>query len=187
MEINYIKSTRKHFEYYKSLGDKAMSQIGEKELFFQPNENSNSIAIIIQHLWGNMRSRWVDFLTTDGEKEWRDRDGEFELNVSNGEELMLKWEEGWKYLFDALDQVTDKDLERIVYIRNQGHTVLEAINRQLAHYPYHVGQIVYLARMLALNWESLSIPKNHSQAYNEKKFELEKQIGHFTDEFLNKK
>lgn len=187
MEINYIQSTRKQCEYYKSLGDKAMSQIGEKELFFQPNENSNSIAIIIQHLWGNMRSRWVDFLTTDGEKEWRDRDGEFELNVNNRDELMLKWEEGWKFLFDALDQVTDKDLERIVYIRNQGHTVLEAINRQLAHYPYHVGQIVYLARMLAQNWESLSIPKNHSQAYNDKKFAQEKQIGHFTDEFLNKK
>lgn len=184
---NYLESVIKQFEYYKWLGEKAMEQVPEEALFWQYNNESNSMAIIVNHLWGNMLSRWTDFLTTDGEKSWRNRDSEFEDVISNKSELLQKWEAGWDCLLTALRSLTAEDLSRIIYIRNQGHTVLEAINRQLAHYPYHVGQMVFIAKMVAdQNWKSLSIPKGGSGAYNAQKFEAEKKRAHFTDEYIGK-
>ena len=179
---NYLDSTKKLFAYYKKLGDDAMAQIDDEKLFFQVNEDANSIAIIVQHLAGNMLSRWTDFLTTDGEKEWRNRDAEFEKNITNKQDLLAYWNSGWQCLFNSLEPLTSSDLDKIIYIRNEGHTVLEAINRQLAHYPYHVGQLVFLAKLLAADkWKSLSIPKNKSQEYNQGKFSKEKDNSFFTD------
>ena len=188
MNLNYLESCIKQFEYYKMLGEKTFDQLTDEQLFWQPNENSNSIATIVKHLWGNMRSRWTDFLTTDGEKEWRNRDGEFENDIANKANLIHKWEEGWNCLFQALRPLNEKDLSKTIYIRNQGHTVLEAINRQLAHYPYHIGQIVFIGKILCdIEWKSLSIPKGASKSYNAEKFSKEKSRQHFTEEFLKKK
>lgn len=186
MITGYLESVKKQFEYYKMLGDKTFAQVSDEQLFQQYNEESNSIAIIVKHIWGNMLSRWTDFLTTDGEKEWRNRDTEFENDITNREELITKWEAGWKCLFQALNALQEDDLSKIIYIRNQGHTVMEAINRQLAHYPYHVGQIVFIGKMWSnQKWNSLSIPKGHSKEYNSEKFSQEKVRKHFTDEYLN--
>ncbi len=182
MKSSYLKSSKKIFTYYKKLGEDAMAQITDEKLFFQTNEDSNSIAIIVQHLAGNMFSRWTDFLTTDGEKEWRNRDSEFEEVIKTKKELLAFWNRGWQCLFDAIEPITEDDLDRIIYIRNEGHTIIEAINRQLAHYPYHVGQIIFLAKMLSKEeWKSLSIPKNKSQDYNQEKFSQEKGNSFFTD------
>ncbi|MFM2224705.1 MAG: hypothetical protein RJA07_907 [Bacteroidota bacterium] len=187
MENNYLESVKKQFEYYKMLGDKTFSQLSDEQLFWQFNEDSNSIATIVQHLRGNMVSRWTDFLTTDGEKEWRNRDAEFENNASSRTEILSQWEEGWQCLFNALDSLTTDDLKKEIYIRNQGHSILEAINRQLAHYPYHVGQIVFIGKMVCENnWTSLSIPKGNSNSYNAEKFAQPKGKEHFTNEHLNK-
>lgn len=186
--MSYLKSALRQFQYYKLLGEKAMAQLEEKQLFFQPNEDVNSIAIIIQHLWGNMLSRWTDFKITDGEKPWRKRDEEFEPGLTSTEELMQKWNEGWNCLFTAIESTTEEELDKIIYIRNEGHTIMEAFNRQIAHYSYHVGQIVFMAKMLSRNeWESLSIPRNKSNEYNATKFEQDKTQKHFTDEWLTKK
>ncbi|MGK0364364.1 MAG: putative pyridoxine 5'-phosphate oxidase superfamily flavin-nucleotide-binding protein [Saprospiraceae bacterium] len=177
--------TRKQFEYYKLLGNNTFSQLEEQDLFWQYNPESNSIAIIVKHLWGNMLSRWTDFLRSDGEKEWRDRDGEFEVTIKTKEELIKKWNEGWECLFIALDSVSAENAETTVYIRNMGHTITEAVNRQLAHYAYHVGQIVFIGRMIrGSEWQSLSIPKGDSKVYNADKFSQPKRKAHFTDEFL---
>ena len=187
MGTGYRESVIKQFEYYKFLGEKAMDQLPDEKLFWQYNPESNSIAIIVQHLWGNMLSRWTDFLTSDGEKEWRDRDTEFENPIGSKKQLLAKWEEGWQCLLDTLKQLKEDDLQKIVYIRNQGHTAMEAINRQLAHYPYHVGQIIYIAKMVTdNNWKSLSIPRGDSKVYNAKKFSSPKTKEHFTDEILKK-
>lgn len=148
--LQYLESAKKEFEYYKLLGEKTFSQLTDEQLFIEANSESNSIATIVKHLCGNMLSRWTDFLTTDGEKEWRKRDEEFENDISTREELLQKWQEGWSCLFKALDSISDDDLSRIIYIRNQGHTILEAINRQLSHYPHHIGQIVFIGKMLAV-------------------------------------
>lgn len=186
MTSEYLKSVRKQFEYYKMLGDKTFDQLTDEQLFWQYNEESNSIAIIVKHLWGNMLSRWTDFLTTDGEKEWRDRDAEFENNISDRAELLAKWNEGWNCLFAALDSLNEANFGSIIYIRNQGHTVMEAINRQLAHYPYHIGQIVFIGKMVSNGrWTSLSIPRGKSKAYNQEKFSQPKHKEHFTNEHLN--
>lgn len=186
MTNDYLDSTKKQFLYYKQLGDKTFAQLSDDALFWQFNEDSNSIAIIVNHLSGNMLSRWTDFLSTDGEKDWRNRDEEFETQITSKQELIAKWEQGWTCLFNAINSLTEQDLKQIIYIRNQGHTVLEAINRQLAHYPYHVGQIVMLGKMLAKDgWQSLSIPKGKSQAYNNDKFVQPKQNKHFTDDYLD--
>jgi hypothetical protein len=182
MQPAYLNSALKLFAYYKKLGDDAMAQIDDEKLFFQVNEDANSIAIIVQHLAGNMLSRWTDFLTTDGEKEWRNRDAEFEIYITNKQDLLAYWNRGWQCLFNSLEPLTSGDLDIIIYIRNEGHTVLEAINRQLAHYPYHVGQLVFLAKLLAADkWKSLSIPKNKSKEYNQEKFSKEKDNSFFTD------
>ena len=185
MKGDYLESTIKQFEYYKLLGEKSMEQLPEEKLFWQFNSESNSIAIIVKHLWGNMLSRWTDFLTSDGEKEWRNRDAEFENDILSKEELLAKWNEGWQCMLNSLKQLEEDDLQKIIYIRNQGHTVMEAINRQLAHYPYHIGQMVYIAKMVAdNNWKSLTIPKGNSQSFNAEKFSKPKSRKHFTDEIL---
>ena len=185
MITDYLESVKKQFTYYKHLGDKSISQVPDDKLFWQYNEESNSMAIIMNHIAGNMLSRWTDFLTTDGEKEWRNREAEFEINANTKAELLVRWEAGWKCLFDALDTLTANDLNKKIYIRNQEHTVTEAINRQLAHYPYHVGQLVFLGKMICNNsWTSLSIPRGKSSTYNADKFARPKHKEHFTDEFL---
>src|ERR1700744_1436822 len=179
-QTNYLESVKKQFLYYKKLADQAMQQLEEKQWFIQPNENSNSIAVIVKHMAGNMLSRWTDFLTTDGEKPWRKRDDEFENDISDKDQLLKLWEQGWKVFSDTLNSLNETDLQRIIYIRNEGHTVMEAINRQLAHYPYHVGQIVYAAKLLKqAEWNTLSIAKNKSNDYNADKFSKEKQRKHF--------
>ena len=182
---DYLESVFKQFEYYKMLGEKTFGQVADTDLFYQYNEDSNSIATIAKHIAGNMLSRWTDFLTTDGEKEWRDREAEFDNNLNSRAELLSIWNEGWACLFSALNSINEDNFEQIIYIRNQGHSIVEAINRQLAHYPYHIGQIVFIGKMLAgKDWNSLSIPRGDSQKFNEEKFSQPKTKAHFTDEFL---
>jgi hypothetical protein len=166
MENPYLTSAIKQFDYYKLLAEKTFNQLSEEQLFWQYNEESNSIATIVKHLSGNMLSRWTDFLTTDGEKDWRNRDAEFENIITTKLELIELWDKGWACFYTALHSITDNDLSKEIFIRNMGQTVLDAINRQLAHYPYHVGQIVFIGKMCCnTNWESLSIPRNKSTAY----------------------
>lgn len=170
MNHNYLSGVKERFTYYKELGEKTFVQLSDEALFWQHNDMSNSVAIIVKHLWGNMLSRWTDFLISDGEKQWRKRDKEFKNDLKNRKELMVKWKEGWQCLFDALDALNEKDMNKTVYIRNEKHTVMEAINRQLTHYAYHIGQIVFIGKMLKNNeWNSLSIPKGGSKAYNNTK------------------
>lgn len=188
MKNNFLESSIKQFEYYKLLGEKTFEQLNDEQLVWQYNEESNSIATIVKHLWGNMLSRWTDFLTTDGEKEWRQRDAEFVNDITNKEDLMHKWNEAWDCLFKALNALTEADLLKEIFIRNQGHTVTEAIVRQLAHYPYHIGQIVFIGKMLQNeNWKSLSIPRGNSNEYNAEKFSSPRHKEHFTEEFLKEK
>ncbi|MGN2375626.1 DUF1572 family protein [Sphingobacterium spiritivorum] len=183
METSYINSVVKQFQYYRMLAEKAMEQLDDESLFWQYNDESNSIAIIVNHISGNMQSRFTDFLTSDGEKTWRNRDAEFENKFHDRPSLLAHWEKGWECLFNALSNLSIEDLESIVYIRNDGHTVVEAINRQLAHYPYHIGQIIYIAKMATdEKWKSLSIPRNRSNDYNNRKFNQEKVRRHFTDD-----
>ena len=180
---SYLSSVKKQFEYYKSLGDKTFNQLSDKDFFVHLREDGNSIAIIVKHIVGNMLSRWTNFLTEDGEKSWRNRDDEFVNTFKTKEEIILNWEKGWQCLFNVLEPLESKDLEKIIYIRNQGHTVIEAINRQLCHYSYHIGQIVFLGIQIKNgNWESLSIPKNQSKNYNKEKFEQQKTKKHFTED-----
>ena len=187
MKSTYLPSVVKQFEYYKMLGDKTFDQLSDEQLFWKANGESNSIANIVKHLWGNMRSRWTNFLTTDGEKDWRDREGEFDNDTKSREEVLAKWNEGWACLFEALHSLTAADLEKTTYIRNQGHTVAEAINRQLAHYASHVGQIIFIGKMLRSDsWASLSIPRGSSEKYNAEKFPQPRRDEHFTDELLKK-
>jgi len=182
-----MKSQIALFKYYKQLGESAMGQLSENEHYFwTPGGDSNSIAVIIQHLYGNMKSRWTDFLSSDGEKEWRNRDQEFELYCQYQEELMKLWEEGWACLFRALDSINEKNKDQLVYIRNKGHSINEAVQRQLAHYAYHVGQLVYLSRMMVgEDFKSLTIPKGESQEYNRNAFAQGQRKEHFTDELLD--
>ena len=183
MDETTLKNIIQLYEYYKSLGEKAMTQISDEALLQQPDEKSNSISVIVKHLHGNMLSRWTDFLTTDGEKEWRERDEEFEERKVTREQVNQWWEEGWNCTLSALKSLRAEDLTRTVYIRNMGQSVMDAIFRQLAHYAYHVGQIVYLARWLNEgNWTSLTIPKGQSKQYNQERFDKPKEIKHFTEE-----
>lgn len=159
-EEAYLSFTKSQFLQYKELAEKAMAQIGDDKLFVQVNNESNSIAMIIQHMAGNMLSRWTNFLTEDGEKQWRKRDEEFEPVLQNKDEMLQEWEKGWQCLFNALDHLAPSQLSETIYIRGEAHTVLEAINRQLVHYPYHVGQIVFLSKMFkGEGWKTLSMPK----------------------------
>ena len=179
---SFLTGTKKLFQYYKSLGDKAIAQLDDIQVNWRPNEASNSIAIIVHHLSGNMMSRFTDFLTSDGEKPWRDREAEFDQGYRDKNEMLHAWENGWKAVFSALDSVRETDVDAIVYIRNEGQSVQDAFQRQLAHYASHIGQILYVAKMLkGHDWVSLSIPKGGTAAYNQGKFSQEKSIGHFTD------
>lgn len=185
--VTYLESAKKQFLYYKTLGEKAMEQLESEQFFVATNADTNSIAMIVKHLSGNMISRWTDFLTTDGEKEWRNRDSEFENDLQSEEAVLTAWNNGWNCLFRSLNELKPEQLSQIIYIRNEGHTVVEAINRQLAHYPYHVGQIVFYAKQLKnSDWESLSIPRNKSNSYNADKFAQEKSIRNFTDDELKR-
>lgn len=184
MEEHYLIDIKKLFDYYKTLGEGAMKQVSDKELFWQYEQNSNSIAIIVKHISGNMLSRWTDFLDSDGEKDWRERDSEFENTLESRKELMDIWDKGWNCLFDTLNNLKSNDLQRTIYIRNTGHSVSEALNRQLAHYAAHVGQIIFIAKMISKgNWETLSIAKGASNDFNNKKFSKDAENQHFTDDF----
>ncbi len=167
---SYVKDSTDLLRYYKNLGERAMAQCPDEGLFTTLDQESNSIAIIVKHMAGNMRSRWTDFLTSDGEKPDRHRDSEFEEPPKTRAELLDLWERGWKYLFDALEPLTDADLARTVTIRTEPHSVMQAINRQVAHYAHHVGQIVFLAKHLTVKatgkWDSLSVPRGQSKQFS---------------------
>lgn len=166
---SYIDDSLSLFRYYKKLADRAIAQIHDDALYAVSGPESNSIAVIVKHIAGNLRSRWTDFLTTDGEKPDRHRDTEFENSPATRQELLAAWDASWQILFDALEPLTDTDLTKTVTIRGEPHSVMQAINRQLAHYTYHIGQIVLLARDHAGgNWKSLTIPRGKSQAFNAK-------------------
>ena len=169
IENNYIESAKQQFSQYKSLGEKAMDQVPDEKIDWQFNPESNSIATNVKHMTGNMLSRFTNFFTSDGEKPWRNRDGEFENEAFTRDKLIARWNEGWNCLFEVLDALSPEDLSRIVLIRNEKHTVLEAINRQLTHYAYHVGQIVYISKMVTdSKWVSLTIPRKGSREFNAK-------------------
>lgn len=177
-----LTSSIKQFKYYKQLAEKAMSQVDDGSLFNRLHGDDNSIAIIVQHLAGNMQSRWSNIFTEDGEKSWRKRDEEFEQFIQTRTQLTDVWENGWKVLFDTLNSVTASDLGRTIYIRNEGLTVSDAIIRQLCHYSYHCGQIVYKCRQISGgNWKSLSIPKKESEVFNSNKFGIKKGENHYLD------
>jgi hypothetical protein len=166
---SYLEDSLSLFHYYKKLGEGAMQQVSDAQLFTALDEEMNSIAIIVKHMVGNMRSRWRDFLTSDGEKPDRNRDSEFVEPPATREDLMRVWNQGWELVFQALQPLSDVDLNRQVSIRGEPHSVMQAINRQIAHYAYHVGQIVFLAKHLRGNeWQSLSVPRNKSAEFNRK-------------------
>jgi hypothetical protein len=166
---SFAKDSRELLRYYKNLADRALAQCPDQALFTTLDPESNSVAIIVKHMAGNMRSRWTDFLTSDGEKPDRNRDTEFENPPQTRADLLAIWEQGWKCLFDALDPLTDSDMSRTVLIRTEPHAVMQAINRQIAHYSYHVGQIVFLAKHAAAHssgkWSSLTVPRGHSKQF----------------------
>lgn len=178
----FLESTVKLFHYYKKLGEGAIAQLNDEEVLVKPNEASNSIALIVHHLSGNMLSRWTDFLTTDGEKSWRNREAEFDESYADKKSMMEAWEKGWACLFNSLDNLKPADLASVIFIRNEGQSVLEAIQRQLAHYASHVGQIMYQAKIIKGDeFKSLSIPRGKSGEFNKDKFSQEKTRKHFTD------
>jgi len=164
---SYLADSVSLFRYYKDLGERAMSQCGDSMLFKALDAESNSIAIVVKHMAGNMRSRWTDFLTSDGEKPDRNRDSEFEAPATTRAELMQQWNDGWNCVFGTLEPLTDADMTKTVYIRTEPHSVMQAINRQIAHYSYHVGQIVFLAKHFGCDrWKSLTVPRKQSAAFN---------------------
>jgi len=164
---SYLRDSIQVFRYYKNLAERAMAQLADEQLFTALDEESNSIAIVIKHMAGNMRSRWTDFLWSDGEKPDRNRDSEFDDPPATREALLELWERGWGCLFEAIEPLTDADLARTVTIRGEAHSVTQAINRQLAHYPYHCGQIVFLAKHLNhAGWKPLTVPRGKSQEFN---------------------
>ena len=163
----YLADALSSFRAYKKLADKAIAQASDEELFVKLDEEANSIAVVMKHMAGNMISRWTDFLESDGEKPDRNRDMEFVVENSNREEMLAYWERGWKCVIDAIEPLTPADFTRRVFIRGQEHTIVQAINRQLMHYSYHIGQIVFLAKHFrSLEWKSLSIPRNRSAEFN---------------------
>jgi hypothetical protein len=167
LETAYLQTAIRRLRYYKLLGEKTFDQLTDADFHYAPNEASNSIAVIIQHVSGNMLSRWTNFLTEDGEKAWRNRDEEFEVHNYSKQQLLELWEKGWQCFLNALTSLTENDLLKTIYIREEPLLVIDAINRQLAHYPYHVGQILYIGKQVkGANWQSLSIEKGQSEAYN---------------------
>jgi hypothetical protein len=172
LEEGFLTDVLKRLKEYKGLGDKTFSQLEEEDFFFLASPQSNSIAVIVQHLHGNMLSRFTNFLTEDGEKAWRNRDGEFETAASTKEEVITLWEDGWKCALDAIASLQPADLTKTIYIRSKPLFVYDALLRQLAHYPHHIGQILFIGKMIKdANWQSLSIPKGNSAQFNQ-------QLGH---------
>jgi len=168
---DYLSNVQFEFHRYKTMGDKTFAQILDADIHWKFSDSDNSIAIIVKHMVGNMLSRWTNFLTEDGEKPWRERDLEFEKPYSEKAEMIAAWEKGWQCLFGALDSINSTNFENKIQIRNEEHSIVEAINRQLAHYASHVGQIVFIGRMIkGSDWDSLSIPKGESNAFNKKMF-----------------
>jgi hypothetical protein len=164
---SYLEDSRALFRYYKTLAERAMDQVTDEQLYATLDGEMNSIALVVKHLAGNMQSRWSDFLTTDGEKADRDRDMEFVDPPATREALLQVWDDGWRRVFEALEPLADSDLGRTVTIRGEAHSVMQAINRQVAHYAHHVGQIVLLAKHFAHErWQSLSVPRNRSAEFN---------------------
>lgn len=165
---HYLKDALSNFRAYKKLAEKSFAQVSDEEFFRALDEESNSIAVIIKHIYGNMFSRWTDFLTTDGEKPTRQRDMEFVMTPdATRDDVMREWERGWQCVFDALEPLEPEDFEKKILIRGEEHSLIEAINRQLAHYAYHTGQIVFLAKHFrSADWQTLSIPRNKSEAFN---------------------
>ncbi|MGH7784649.1 MAG: DUF1572 family protein [Candidatus Binatia bacterium] len=165
---NYHADALQSFRNYKSLAERAIEQISDEEFFAVIDTESNSVAVIAKHIAGNLQSRWRDFLTSDGEKSGRDRDAEFEMRDETRESLMKFWETGWQTLFDNIEPLTLDDFSTTITIRGQSHTIIEAINRQLTHYAYHIGQIVFLAKHLkSTEWKTLSVPRNRSAQFNQ--------------------
>lgn len=164
---NYLKDASASFRNYKNMAEKAIEQISDEEFFAAIDSESNSVATIVKHVAGNLRSRWTDFLTSDGEKADRNRDTEFVIDGDTRESLMRFWESGWRTLFAALESLTIEDFSKFIKIRGEPHTIIEAVNRQLTHYAYHIGQIVLLAKHYrSSDWKTLSEPRNKSAAYN---------------------
>ncbi|MEM9648680.1 MAG: DUF1572 family protein [Bacteroidota bacterium] len=171
LETDYIKSVCFEFDRYKSMGEKTFAQLTDEEIHWKYTDTDNSIAIIVKHMVGNMLSRWTNFLTEDGEKTWRNREMEFEAPYTSKSEMLVAWKRGWDCLFEALDGINKSNFNTKVKIRNQEHSIIEAVNRQLAHYSSHVGQLVFLGKMIkGKDWTSLSIPKGGSEAFNRKMF-----------------
>ena len=163
----YLSSAYKEFQRYENLGRRTMEQLSDKDLFYQPGKEVNSIAVIVKHLHGNMMSRWTNFMTEDGEKEWRNRDGEFEDTLKSRDEVDRLWADGWNLVFEALENLSEPELEKKVIIRGEEHSVIAATNRQLCHYAYHVGQMVEIGKMLlGESWENLSIPRGKTAEFN---------------------
>ena len=161
IESAFLQSAIKRLAYYKELGERTFKQLNDADFHFLPNEESNSIAIIIQHMSGNMLSRWTDFLTTDGEKDWRQRDEEFEVLPASKDQLITLWNKGWDCCLGAIGSLSADDLLKTITIRSEPLSVIDAINRQLAHYPYHVGQIIYIGKLIKnREWENLSMKRN---------------------------
>ena len=166
---SYLEDSLSLFRYYKKLGEGAMAQVSDEQLFAVLADEMNSIAIMVNHMTSNMRSRWTDFLTTDGEKPGRNRDREFSEAPASREALMESWNQGWSCVFTALEPLSDADLTRAITIRGEPHSVMQAINRQMAHYAYHCGQIVFVAKQFrGREWKSLSIPRGQSASFNER-------------------
>lgn len=164
----YITTVIRRLKYYKDLAEKTFEQLNDKELHYRPNEESNSVAIIVQHMSGNMLSRFTNFLTEDGEKEWRQRDDEFEIHNHSKQQIIALWDKGWQCVLEALGSLDENDLVKTITIRKEALTVIDAINRQLAHYPHHIGQILFIGKMIKGDqWKNLSIPKGQSNAYNQ--------------------
>jgi hypothetical protein len=187
MDVQHLlASLISQFRYYKMLGERTLKQLDQEQLLKVHHPESNSVAIIVNHLHGNMKSRWTDLLTSDGEKPWRNRDMEFEESIKNSQQLWSKWYEGWSVLLSTLEGLNPEDINSTVLIRNQEHRVYEAINRQLAHYAYHIGQIVFLGKMMkGTAWQPLSIPKGQSRKFNEMKFDQGIHGGHHTRDFMD--
>ncbi|MEL6669638.1 MAG: DUF1572 family protein [Bacteroidota bacterium] len=187
MQKNYLESLDKQFRYYKMLGERTMAQLTDEQLLWRPSPEGNSIGTIVHHLSGNMLSRFTHFLSTDGEKPWRQRDLEFEPVSCDRHKIFEVWEAGWATVFEAMQTVEGEDLEQVIYIRNQGHTIVEAFNRQSTHYAYHIGQMVLIGKTLKKeDWSSLSIPKVQSAEYNSNKFRSQKSTEHYTKEWMEK-
>lgn len=180
MKDSFLDTNIRLFRYYKGLAESAIAQVSDENMHWRINEDQNSIVIVMKHLAGNMLSRWTDFLTSDGEKTWRNRDSEFEDTFTDRQALMDYWEQGWTCLFQALEVAKSHSPDEIIYIRNEGQTVMEAILRQLAHYCNHIGQIIFISKMVANDWKSLSIPKNKSAEFNARLFASDKKEADFT-------